>query len=323
MRMMKATVLMSVVAAGISTASARAEVLAVATTNPGGLSHSIGTAIARTVSAMSSIRLVVVPAGGAPMAAVAGGEAECGINVGFDLHYYVTGTKYYLEEGPHRELQLVAAMLPSTAAIYVRNDSDVQSIEDLKGKRLPGRFNAQPSIGVMYDSYLDVAGLTRDDVRTVPAQSIVQAADDFATGRNDAFMFSVGTAKVLEVDTSVGGIRAISMQDTPESRALLDQSMPGAYLTLLQPNEQMRQVVEPTNVLTADLVLFCSESLSSDVVYEITGAIFENKERLAESFKTMHGLWPDDELLELPEVATHAGAVRYFTQVGLWPPGPR
>ena len=323
MRIVKATVLMSVVAAEVLTASARAEVLAVATTNPGGLSHSIGTAIARTVSATSSIRLVVVPAGGAPMAAVAGGEAECGINVGFDLHYYVTGTKYYQEEGPHRELQLVAAMLPSTAAIYVRNDSDVQSVEDLRGKRLPGRFNAQPSIGVMYDSYLDVAGLTRDDVRTVPAQSIVQAADDFATGRNDAFMFSVGTAKVLEVDTSVGGIRAISMQDTPESRAILEQSMPGAYLTLLQPNEQMRQVVEPTNVLTADLVLFCSESLASDVVYEITAAIFEHKELLAESFKTMHGSWPKDTLLELPQVATHAGAVRYFTQVGLWPPEPR
>ena len=81
------------------------------------------------------------------MGAVAGGEAECGINVGFDLYYYLTGTKYYLEARPHRGLQLVGAVLPSMAAVYVRNDSDVQSVEDLRGQRILGRFNAQPAIG--------------------------------------------------------------------------------------------------------------------------------------------------------------------------------
>lgn len=320
---MKVTMLGVIVAAQISTTIARAEVLALATTNPGGLSHSIGSAIARTVSATTSIKLVVVPAGGAPMAAVIGGEAECGINVAFDLYYYVTGSKYYLETGPNRGLQLVGAVLPSTAAMYVRNDSNFHSIEDLKGQRIPGRFNAQPAIGVMYDSYLDVAGLTRDDVKTIPTQSIVQAADDFAAGRNDAFLFSVGTAKVLEVDSSVGGIRAISMQDTPESRALLGRNMPGAYLTQLQPSEQMRQILEPTNIMSNDLVLFCSENLSSEVVYEITRAMFENKGLMAESFAAMQRFAPNDMPLELPEVTTHRGAIRYFKEVDLWPPEPR
>jgi len=300
-----------------------AEVLAVATTNPGGLSHSIGTAIAKTVTSASDIKLVVVPAGGAPMAAVAGGEAECGINIGFDLHFYVTGTKYYRTTGAHPDLQLVGAILPSTAAMYVRVDSAVVAIDGLKGKRIPGRFNAQPAIGVMYDSYLDVAGLTRDDVKTVPTQSIVQAADDFAAGRNDAFMFSVGTAKVLEVDSSVRGIRAISIQDTPESRAIVARNMPGAYLTLLEPSARLRQVVKPTNVIAADLVLFCSRNLSSDVVYEIVGSLFENREILAETFSRLPETWPKDMPTELPGVATHQGAVSYFEKAGLWPPEPR
>ena len=256
------------------------------------------------------------------MAAVVGGEAECGINVGFDLHYYVTGTKHYLREGPHRRLQLVGAVLPSMVAMYVRNASHVQSIEDLKGLRVPGRFNAQPAIGVMYDTYLDVAGLTRQDVKTIPSQSIVQAADDFAASRNDAFLFSVGTAKVLEVDNSVGGIRAISMPDTPQSRALLDRNMPGAYPTLLQPSARLRQVVKPTNVLTTDLVLFCNENVSSDVVYKIARAMFENKELLAD-FKSTQVSWPDYMPLELPGVTMHPGAVRYLKTVGRWPPRPR
>mgnify|MGYP000207780843 CR=1 FL=1 len=321
-KMMNTTMLMAIVAVAISTTVARTQVLALATTNPGGVSHSIGSAIAKTVTETSGIKLVVVPAGGAPMAAVAGGEAECGINVGFDLVYYVTGRKYYLETGPHRSLQLVGAVLPSMAAMYVRNDSDVKSVGDLKGQRIPGRFNAQPAIGVMYDTYLDVAGLTRDDVRTVLAQSIVQAADDFGNGRNDAFLFSVGTAKVLEVDNSVGGIRAISMQDTPESRAILDRNMPGAYLTQLQPSEKLRQVIKPTNVPTTDLVLFCNESVSSDVVYKIARAMFENKALLAD-FKTMQVSWPNYMPLELPEVTMHPGAIRYFQTVGRWPPKPR
>ncbi len=181
--------------------AAQAQVLTLSTTNPGGLAHSVGTAIAKAVTETTDLRMVVVPAGGSPMPAVAGGEAECGINIAYDLAYYVNGSTYYAKDGAHPGLRMVAAVLPSQLAMYVRKDSDINSVEDLRGKRVPSELNAQLAIGAVYETFLKLGGLTRDDVTSIPAQSIVQAAEDFSTGRNDTFAFSIGTAKVLEVDS--------------------------------------------------------------------------------------------------------------------------
>lgn len=306
-------------ALALSAASAQAQVLTIATSNPGGLTHSIGSAVARTLTDSAGIRTVVVPAGGSPMPPVAGGDAECGINVAYDLSYYVGGTNYYVAEGAHGNLRLVGPMLPSLITMYVRTDSDIAGIDDLRGRRIPGGLSAQLAIGEVYETVLRFAGLTRDDVQTIPAQSIVQAADDFTTGRNDAFMFSIGAAKVLEVHSSVGGLRALSMPDTEESRAIMDQYLPGAYLVALEPGPEAQQIVGPTNVIAYDLVLFCADTVPEETVYRITQAIHGNRDMLVESFAAMSRFAPERMATEVPGVTRHPGAQRFYEEIGLLP----
>lgn len=307
-------------AIGATASAASAQVLTMSTTNPGGLSHSIGSAIAKVVTDNTDRRMVVVPAGGSPMPPVAGGEAECGINTAYDVAYYVEGSHYYQAEGAHPALKMAGAVLPSLVAMYVKNDSPVQSISDLKGQRVPGGLNAQLAIGEIYETYLKFGGLTRDDVSTVAAASIVQAADDFVASKNDAFLFSVGTAKVLEVDSAVGGLRAVNVPADDANRKTLADSLPGAYFTELQPSENQPQIKGPTNVITFDLVLFCNEGASEDAVYDIVKSVYGNPAALAESFKAMSRFDPAKMAPVVPGVEYHPGAIRFFEEAGIWPP---
>lgn len=306
-------------AAGLlcTASQAQAQVLTISTTNPGGLTHSIGSAIAKTVTDATDLNVVVVPAGGSPMPAVAGGEADCGINVAFDLAYYVNGTAFYEVEGPHPDLQMVGAVLPSIVALYVKDDSPVQSIEDLSGLRVPGGLNAQLAIGEVYETYLKLAGLTRDNVETVPAQSIVQAADDFASGRNDTFLFSIGAAKVLEVDSAVGGLRALSVEATDENKTILSLNLPGATIVELQP-EAGSQIKTPTNVISYDLVLFCSTSVPAEVISTMAEVIHDSGAALTESFAGMSRFDPAAMAPVVPGVEYHAGAVSAYQRADFW-----
>lgn len=77
---MRTIVYATTAALALGSGAAQAQLLTMSTTNPGGLGHSIGSAIAKVVSDTTDLRMVVVPAGGSPMPPVAGGEADCGVN---------------------------------------------------------------------------------------------------------------------------------------------------------------------------------------------------------------------------------------------------
>ena len=316
---MKKTLLAAIPALALLSVGAQAQVLTMSTTNPGGLGHSIGSAIAKVVTDKTDLRMVVVPAGGSPMPPVVNGEADCGVNTAYDVAYYANGTEYYKDGGPHQNLRMVGAVLPSLVSMYVKTDSDVKTLADLRGHRIPSGLNAQLAIGAIYETYLDFAGLTRDDVVSVPAASIVQAADDFGAGRNDAFLFSVGTAKVLEIDSSVGGLRALDVEDSDANRAILREHLPGAYLTKLDPGSAP-QIVAPTNVVTFDLVLFCNDKVPDETIATILKAIHDNPEALTESFAAMKRFVPANMAPEVPGLAYHPGALTYYDSIGLTPP---
>jgi len=279
-------------------------VLTISTTNPGGLTHSIGSAIAKTVTDTTDLNVVVVPAGGSPNPAVAGGEADCGINVGFDVSYFANGTGFYGGDDAHDNLRMVAAVLPSQVTLYVKNDATANKVSDIKGLRYPGGLNAQLAIGAVYDTYLKLTGLSRDDVQTIPVQSIVQAADDFASGRNDTFLFSIGSAKVLEVDSSVGGLKALQVEPTDENKAILAESLPGASFAELQPGTAP-QITEPTNVIAYDLVLFCADAVPDETIAILAQVIHDNKAALAGSFKGMGRFDPANMAPNVPGIDYH------------------
>ena len=64
-----------------------------------------------------------------------------------------------------------------------------------------------------------------------------------------------------------------------------------------------------------DFVVFTSTKVSDDTVYKVAKAVYEGRNEL----KSYNGeLLP--KLVDKTEVEYHPGAIKFFTEVGLWPP---
>ena len=60
---------------------------------------------------------------------------------------------------------------------------------------------------------LATAGLTEADVKAVLVPNVVRSADEFMAGNADMFYFAFGGPKVREADATVGGIRALEIDE--------------------------------------------------------------------------------------------------------------
>ena len=299
---------------------AAAETIAIISTQPGSYTHSASTAVAKAIADLSDMQVRVIAQGASPLYGVAGGQAEFGIANFFDNVFFVTGTGEYEGEGAKPDVRVVGNLIPLTVGFYVKKDSPVRRLEDLKGLRIGGGFNAQKTIRRTILAHLAIAGMTYADVREVPSANVVNAADDFGQGKTDAFSFALGSAKVKEINAKVGGLRAIDIQASPEGLKRLNALLPGAYLSTVEPAPGLDAIDVPTRVLTYDFLVVTNPKVPDDVVYKATKALHDGKAILGATFPPLKGFEPSSMAKELAPLQFHPGAVKYYREIGQWPP---
>jgi uncharacterized protein len=130
---------------------------------------------------------------------------------------------------PNPDLRLMAIAFPLTLGALVINDSPIKTIGDLKGKTLPWGYQAQVTGRVLQEALLASAGLTMNDVKTVPTQSLFSGVDLLGEGKVDAAVISVGTGQGQQANvkmSSRGGIRFLNMDSSPEAVARVRKVLP-------------------------------------------------------------------------------------------------
>lgn len=300
--------------------SAQAQSIGIISTQPGSATHSISTAIAKVAVEKAGLQARVQAQGAAPMYGIDAGTAEFGMANSFDNIFFVTGTGDYASDGKHPNMRVVANIQPLTVAMFVKKDSPVKSIKDLKGARVGSGFQAQKTIGRIIEAHLALGGLTYKDVTQVPAANVVNGADDFGAGKSDAFFFATGAAKVKEIDVKVGGLRAISVETAADAVARMNKILPGAYTMRVMPRPGLDGVAEPTNVVAFDFLLMSHTRVSEDVVYRVAKALHGNKAILVQTFAPLRTFDPDQMARAYPSLEYHAGAIKFYKEIGKWPP---
>jgi TRAP transporter TAXI family solute receptor len=317
---MKLVGLLAMIAIVSLPAIAHAQTIAIISTQPGSYTHSASTAVAKAIADLSDMQVRVVAQGASPLYGVAGGQAEFGIANFFDNVFFTTGTGEYEGEGAKPDVRVVGNLIPLTVGFYVKKDSPVKRLEDLKGLRVGGGFNAQKTIRRTILAHLAIVGMTYDDVREVPAANVVNGADDFGQGKTDAFSFALGSAKVKEISTKVGGLRAIDIQASPEGLKRMQALLPGAYISTVQPAPGLDAVDVPTRILTYDFMLVTNPKVPDDVVYKATKAMHGGKTILGATFPPLRGFDPSSMAKDFTPLQFHPGAVKYYREIGQWPP---
>ncbi len=320
--MMKPNTSIAVFAAAfiLSAPIAGAQTIGIGTTAPGSFTHSSGSAMAKVISEKAGLRARVQPGSGTAHRRIVSGDVQFGLGNSWDTTFYVAGKAMYAGEKPKKNLRVAGVITPLRVGIFVRKDSPVQKISDLKGKNVPGGFTVQKAIKQIMSAHLANAGLSYDDVRVNRAPNVVRAADDFATGKNDMLFFAIGSAKILQVSAKVGGIRGLSIDGSPAAVQRMRKFLPGSYAMVVKPSKRHHGIVKPTTIIAFDFLLNTAAEVPDDVVYKVVKALHYNKKGLLASFKGLGKFNPKRMTKPYAGLEYHPGAIKFYKEIGQWPP---
>lgn len=288
----------------VAAATASAQTYGLATMQPGTLNYTTGSAIAKVLKDKAGMNALVQPTAGESVLIplVGRGEAELGIANALEVSVAT-------EAGRLPDLRLIGAIHPLPTAWFVRKDTPMRTIADLKGKKVVFGFSAQRVLDVVTRAILATGGLTEKDISPVLVPNVIRGADDFVAGASDTFYFAFGAPKVREVDATVGGIRVL---EVPESGMEAARKIyPDAYLAPAAPSPFYVGVEKPMGVYTWDNLLFTNAKVKDDIVYRMIDAMAKNKEDLVAIQPALRAFAPD-ALYKIYKVPYHPGALKYF-----------
>lgn len=305
-------------AAVLAAGPAAGQTLAIGTNPSGSLAYMTGAMIAKVTTESAGLQTRVLPQGGPPVTipALERGEIEMSISESMTAAFAYRGEVIFNQ--PQKSVRVVAALFPLRVGMFVRADSGIKSIAELKGKRVTAEFPIQRNSHLMTEAALGSAGLSFADVRPWPVPDGVRGVDDFIGGKVDSTLFSVGSGKTQQASVQVGGIRFLSINDTPQTRAAMQRTTPGLYIEKIAPKPAFLGVVEPTNILTAQFLLLSSSKVPDETIYKIAQTLAANKATLAAGLNDFSELSVTNMARDVG-VPVHPGAARFYREAGARP----
>jgi TRAP transporter TAXI family solute receptor len=317
--MLKTLRLAAALGAVATAGTAGAQTVGFSTLPPGSILHAQASVIAKVVQDNSKLQVRVIGYGGdtGVLESVASKKADFWLlDVGESADAMHGRNTWKGNAKPN--LRTAITMYGFQMAFWVRNDSNIRTIADLKGKRVPSEWVQQTGVIPHTTAVLAAGGLTYNDVVKVPEVNVVRAADDFKAGKLDLLFFAVGAPKVQEVAASVGGLRLLPMNAFPDSEARMKKVRSEYYFSTVNPAPHIAGVDKPSPVQTIDVVIGVGAHVADDVVYQFAKAMRENKKSLVAGHpnfnqfdETQAGKWQ-------PSLPHHPGAIKYFKEAGIW-----
>ncbi|MFC1871965.1 TAXI family TRAP transporter solute-binding subunit [Chloroflexota bacterium] len=248
------------------------------------------------------------------------GEAEIAIVSGPVLTYAWLGGKgweeiaeEFVSLGPVPIRMLVSGQLLGQGVI-VHGDSDIHSMQDLKGKKVFTDNPASPGNLAIFKAHLAANGVNLDDVTVLTMSSSSKGMQSVIEGAGDAVVCSTGGSKMLDFNEKCDGY-VLSTPIDSESMKIYRTYVPGVVPLV---EEEARPGVEAgTTNFAMILNLVTTKECSDEVAYTITKTVLENVEELGtlhKNFKT----WGLNTAVVDQSILYHPGAVKYYQEKGVW-----
>ena len=310
-------------AASVTLASAAyAQTVGFATLPPGAINNITVQVMSKVVQKNSGLRMRVLPfrGGEAVMRAVDAKKAEFGISEAASLTAGLTGLKGSEFDGkPTKNLRVALNLRPILIGMFVRKNSDIKTVADIKGQRYPSGWSQFPNSIPLSLGIMATEGLTFKDIKGVPVTNIIRGADDFKAGKLDIGFFALGAPKMAEVNSAVGGIRWLNIRKTPETLKAMRSIRPDYYIATARPSPIMAGVDGPVNVLGVDTVILVGTHVSNDVVEMFVAAVYAKKAELIKGHPLFRAYNPKNMGKKFSTARYHPGAISFYKKQGIWP----
>ncbi len=232
-----------------------------------------------------------------------------------DVAYWsYTGTGIKAFEGkPFKELRAIAALYPEHIHLIARKAANVNSVADLKGKRV-SLDEAGSGTYVNALQILKAYGLTEKDIDAEYVKP-GPAADGIKNGQIDAFFITAGypTGAVTELAASTD-ITVVPIAG-PEADAFIKEF--GFYSADVIPAGTYEGIGE-TKTIAVGAQWVTSSKQDAELVYQITKALWnKNTRKLLDVGHAKGKVVTLETALNGIGIPLHDGAARFYKEAGL------
>jgi TRAP transporter TAXI family solute receptor len=291
------------VALALASGPGEAQTFGFAAMQPGTINNTTSSAISKVLKEKGGLNtLVQATAGESVMIAiVARGEADFAMANAPEIGALIASQP---------ALRMIGPVYTLKTGFWVRKDSGMRLVSDLRGKRVTMGYSAMRALDPMSRAILAAGGLTEKDIKPVLVPNVVRSADDFAAGAADMFMFAFGAPKVREVDVTVGGTRYLEIDEKPGIAEARKISQFG-YLSDIAPGPIFVGVERPMKTYTIDNILFTHANIPDDVVYKVIETMEANKPDMIAVAPNLREFSAAGLNKQYP-FPVHPGALKYF-----------
>lgn len=292
--------------------------VAVIGADPTGAVPNMATTFAKIVSSAGPLQLRVqtMASENQYIPLVNRGQMDFGVVNVFGAIYAHTGHSIY-EGRANPDLRTAFTIMPFSFGVIVREDSEMRTAADLKGRRWPAGFDAQKKGQLFQQGIAANLGIVESDMRPVRVAGFPQMWDAFKRGNVDVAFVAIGSSTVQEIAASVGGVRYIELNDSRDAVQAMQPYLPRGWVEQITPPPTAGSKPQPHKGLRYDFLVMTSKHASEEVVYQTVKAVYESEQEL----KAIGPFWRSFRpayMANAQGIEYHPGAVRLFKEKGVW-----
>jgi len=228
-----------------------------------------------------------------------------------DVAFYAyNGVELFKE--PFPQLRGLATLYPETVQIVALADRGINSVYDLKGKRVAvGAAGSGTEVNAR--QILAAAGITYKDIK-VQYLSFAEAASNLKDGNIDAAFVTAGHPTAAIVD--LAAVRKIVLVPVADEIITSLQKDYPFYVKIVVPAGTYKGVDTDVVTVAVKAMLAVRAEMPEDLAYQLLKTMYANQKRLIEAHAKGELIIPETgkEGMSIP---LHPGAEKFFKEMGL------
>jgi TRAP transporter TAXI family solute receptor len=301
--------------------SSLAQVMSIGSGSQGSLGFNTGQSIAKIINQELGITARTQPLTGY-LPLINNGELDFGFANAVEVGFASTGTGTY-EGKANKNLRLVGTMFPLKTGLMVVADTGIETIADLKAKakglRIASEYKGSTIIPYYIEGGLANGGMTYDDFVNVPVSNFVKGIFALGDGLVDVSLVSLNSGAGKKSNAQLrdrGGLKYVSLDNSPAGQAAFKKFMPAAKIITMKPNPNIPGLQKEVNIMEIPWMMMTNADVSDDLVYKVTKAIVEHNDKLGASFGAFKNA-KAASMAPANAMPYHPGALRYYNEKGI------
>lgn len=238
-------------------------------------------------------------------------EIELGLTQTDLIQYAVSGEEMFTKK--YSNLQVIASLFSEHIHLFVRRDSGIKTIADLKGKKVAvGSQGSGPLVNSR--QIFEIFGVTFKDFTPLYLTNI-DAVDRMKDGLLDAIFTTTAAPNATYQDLCIA--KDVELYSFTEEELKKIVTRYPFFKEIVIPQDAYHGQNQDINTVAVRAVIAVRDDLSEDVAYNLTKVMWEKRGELVEMMAKLNQMDPEDPVKGVT-VPVHKGSVKYYKEAGVW-----